>query len=114
MVTSSPGPYISPFLFLLNHNCGFRFLVDTGAEVSIVSPSDAVQENRQEYSLRVANNSALDTFGERLLQLDLGLRHSFPWMFTIANTKYSILGADFLRHFNVLIDIKHHCFLDVS
>ena len=29
----------------------------------------------------------------------IGLRRSFPWIFTIAQVKTSILGADFLSHF---------------
>ena len=75
MATISPGPYLSRLLFLMNHTSRVCFLVDTGAEVSIVPPSAAERKNRQEYSLHSANNSAIATFGECFLQLDLGLGH---------------------------------------
>ena len=78
-------------------------------------PSAVEQKNGQEYSFHVTNrNSVIATFGEGLLQIDLGLRRSFPSVFTLANTIYSILGVDFLRHFNLLINVKHHRLLDAS
>ena len=108
------GPYVSRLLVLVDHAGGIRFPVDTEAEVSILPPSATARKNRQEYSLHAANNSAIVTFGESLLQLDLGLRHSFPWVFTIADTRYSILGVDFLFHFNLFVDVKHRRLLDAS
>ena len=86
MAMSSPGPYISHLLILADRNNGFGFLVDTGAEVSIVPPSAMEQKNRQEYSLHVANNNACATFGEHFLQLDLGLHRSFLWVPTLLPT----------------------------
>ena len=103
MATSSPGPYVSRLLFLVNRNrvvlfpCGYR------GSVSIVRPSAAERKNRQEYSLHAADNSAIVIFGERLLQLHLGLRRSFLWVFTLADTRYSILGVDCVRHFNLIV-----------
>ena len=55
--------------------------------MNTMSPSAAERKNLQEYSLHATNNSAIVTFGEHLLKL--------PWVFTYANTTYSILGEDF-------------------
>ena len=90
MVTSSPGLYVSLLLFLLDHTSRLRFLVDTGTEMSIVPPTVIERKNRQESSLHAANNSAIATFGEGLIQLDLGWNCSFPWVFVFAYTRYSI------------------------
>ena len=63
-------------------------------------PSAVEQKNGQEYSFHVTNrNSVIATFGEGLLQIDLGLRRSFPWVFTLADTRYSLLGVDFFASF---------------
>ena len=77
MATSSPGPYVSHFLFLVDCTSGLYFLMDTVAEVSILPPSAAERENRYEHSLHAVSNSALPTFGECVLQLDLGLLAHF-------------------------------------
>ena len=42
-----------------------------------------------------------------MLTLDLGLRRTFPWVFVIADTQSPILGADFLQHFGLLVDLRH-------
>ena len=38
----------------------------------------------------------------------------FPWIFTIADTKYPILGADFLRNFDLLVDIRRTQLVDAT
>ena len=47
-------------------------------------------------TLFAANGSPIATFGELTLELDLGLRRSFHWRFTVADVTRPILGADFL------------------
>ena len=44
--------------------------------------------------------------GKRLLTLNLGLRRSFPWSFIIAKVQKPIVGADFLQHFGLLVDMR--------
>ncbi|XP_022111648.1 uncharacterized protein LOC110990873 [Acanthaster planci] len=40
--------------------------------------------------------------------LNLGLLKTFRWIFIIADFPTPILGADFLQHFELLYNIKHH------
>ena len=47
--TSDPGRSTSRLLFLPNANSGRRFLIDTGAEVSIVPPSPNGRNNKRVY-----------------------------------------------------------------
>ena len=44
--------------------------------------------------------------------LNLGLRRTFCWAFIIADVRRPILGADFLHHFSLLVDVKNHQLLD--
>ena len=58
------------------------------------------------------NDIPINTYGQRSLTLNLGLRRSFPWIFIIADIQKPILGADFLRHFGLLVDMQQHKLID--
>ena len=66
------------------------------------------------FSLQAANGSSIPTYGRQSLTLNLGLRHTFPWIFIIANVHQPIIGADFLNHFNLLVDLRTSDFLTVT
>ncbi|UYV64959.1 hypothetical protein LAZ67_3002565 [Cordylochernes scorpioides] len=85
----------------------YLFLVDTGAEVSVIPPpvKNARPSDRQ---LFAANGSIIHTYGERHLELDLGLGRLFRWPFIIADVGVSIIGADFLRHYGLTVDLRNH------
>jgi len=83
-----------------------RFLVDTGADVSILSILPQNKHNKSKFTLYAANGTSITTFGQKLLQLDFGLRCNFQWPFYIAEVSKPILGTDFLSHFNLLVDIR--------
>jgi cleavage and polyadenylation specificity factor subunit 1 len=44
--------------------------------------------------------------------LDLGLRRNFTWNFIIANIPRAIIGADFLQHFDLSVDLKKRRLVD--
>ncbi|XP_024945880.1 uncharacterized protein LOC107272817 [Cephus cinctus] len=56
--------------------------------------------------LYAANSSPIATHGTRTLSLNLGLRRKLSWVFIIANVTKPILGADFIHHYGLLIDLK--------
>ncbi|GFV87363.1 hypothetical protein TNCV_4033351 [Trichonephila clavipes] len=58
------------------------------------------------FSLFAANNPKIPAYGMVRKELNLGLRRPFIWTFIIADVSSPIIGADFLRHFNLLIDLK--------
>ncbi|GFT28690.1 retrovirus-related Pol polyprotein from transposon opus [Trichonephila clavipes] len=47
-------------------------------------------------------------------ELNLGLRRPIIWTFIIADVSSPIIGADFLKHFNLLIDLKKKRLMDVE
>ena len=113
--TSNPGLPTSRLLFLTDANSGRRFLIDTGAEVSVIPPSPTDQNIKQDCAgLRAVNGSAIATFGTRSLTLDLGLRRVFRWIFVIADTSIAIIGADFLREYGLLVNMKRGRLMDMT
>ncbi|CAM1332024.1 Uncharacterised protein r2_g4097 [Pycnogonum litorale] len=92
-----------------------RFLIDTGAEVSLLPRSFTDRRTTPATTiLTAANDSVIATFGQRSLTLDLALRRTFKWILIIADVQTPILGADFLRKFNLLVDMKERRLIDKS
>ena len=113
--TSVTGHPTSRLLFLTNSNSGRRFLIDTGAEVSVIPPSAVDRKNKQDLpALQAVNGSSIATFGTRSLTLDLGLRRVFRWIFVIADIRTPILGADFLREHGLLVNMKQGRLVDTA
>ncbi|GFU72129.1 hypothetical protein TNCV_3859011 [Trichonephila clavipes] len=56
------------------------------------------------FFLFAANNTKIPAYGMVRKELNLGLRRPFIWTFIIADVSSPIIGADFLKHFNLLID----------
>ena len=81
--------------------------MDTGAEVSVLPPSRVERKRPHEsLTLQAVNGYPIATYGTRSITLDLGFRRTFRWVFILADVERPILGADFLRHFNLLVDMK--------
>ena len=85
---------------------GTHFLVDTGAEVSIVPPTTAEVKEPQNRNLIAANGSPIKSFGTCQMQLLFG-KQKYQWLFHVADVHKSILGADFLRSNNLLVDLTN-------
>lgn len=97
-------------LLIVDKVSGFKFLVDTGAEVSVLPHTG--KEKPQALKLYAANNSTIDTFGEARLDLDFGFARTYQWNFCIAAVSHPILGTDFLAHYGLLPDLKHKTLVD--
>ena len=107
--TSASGLQPSRLFYVTDRSTGFSFLVDTCAEVSIIPPSRNEKAHRHDnFSLQAVNNTTITTYGTRSLTLYLGPRRTLRWVFIIADVKKPILGADFLRNFGLLVDVKHN------
>ena len=90
-----------------------RFLVDTGSEVSAIPPTPADRRRSPDpLALTAVNNTSIRTYGQHSLTLNLGLRRSLPWIFVIADVQKPILGADFLRHYGLMVDMHKHKLID--
>eukprot|EP00794_Sanderia_malayensis_P005011 gene5011-biopygen4077 len=115
MATSHPGPTSTSRLFFVTDKySGTRFLVDTGADVSVI-PCQAIEKghhNPSAFQLQAVNKSSISTYGERSIALDLGLRRTYRWIFIIVDVQTPILGADFLSHYALKVDVRHRKLTD--
>ena len=106
MATGVPGSKQSRLFYLRDRSTGLQFLMDTGAEVSVIPPPLFERiHGSTDFTLQAANNTTIHTFGSRSLTLDLG---TFRWVFIIADVKTPILGADFLHSHNLLVNMRQN------
>ncbi|GFT72366.1 transposon Tf2-11 polyprotein [Trichonephila clavipes] len=102
-------------LFLLDRKSGQKFLIDSGSEICVIPPSPTMNKSPQSnFSLFAANNTKIPAYGMVRKELNLGLRRPFIWTFIIADVSSPIIGADFLKHFNLLIDLKKKRLVDME
>lgn len=101
-------------LLVTDHNSGLRFLVDTGANVSVIPVSKNIFKYHKcsQYKLYAANGTEITTYGVKTMILDIKLRRPYRWDFVIADIKQPILGADFLAHHKILVDMYRRRLID--
>ena len=94
--------------FVTDRMSNKSFMVYTGSACSIW-PLHLVSDQlkKSDISLHAVNLSTIDTYGQISLTLNLGLLHNFCSIFIIADLPYLILDADFLDHFNLLVDVRN-------
>lgn len=97
---------------MLDKNSGLKFLIDTGANVSVIPVNKLKNVECDKYKLYAANGTEIKTYGIRTLVLDLNLRRAFRWTFIVADVKQPIIGADFLTHNRLLIDLSTRRLID--
>ena len=113
--TNTTGQDLSRLFYVTDSSTGSKFLVDTGAQVSIIPPSSTDRRTLcTNLTLKAVNGTPIKTFGTRSLTLSLGLRRTFRWVFIIAETATPILGADFLRHYQLLVDMTRFRLVDAT
>ncbi|GFR58397.1 retrovirus-related Pol polyprotein [Elysia marginata] len=83
-------------------NTGRRFLVDTGAQVSVVPATWFERRSSQSGSpLQAANGTSIPKYGSRNVPLCFNHR-TYQSRLVIAHVKRPLLGADFFRRHNLL------------
>lgn len=97
-------------------NSELRFLIDTGANISVLPPTTKQKcvsnSTSRKYTLYAANGSQIQTFGTKTLELNLKLRRPLKLTFIIANVTQPIIGADFLEYHNLLVDLRAKKLID--
>lgn len=97
----------------MDQKTGMIFLVDTGADISLVPLVRAHgRPSETTFTLFAINGSKVPTFGQQLLTLDLGLRRPITWQFTIADTNRPVIGADLLNEYGLMVDVQGKSLID--
>ena len=87
IAAAEPGTLpTSRILFIIYLNNRLRFLIDSEEEISLIppTPSERLTPNPN-FVLQAVNRSNIKTYGQKLLELDLGLRRTFRWIFVVAD-----------------------------
>lgn len=100
-------------LHVTDKNSEIKFLIDTGADISLLPRKCVNKDIRQTpKQLFAANGTRIPTFGEKLLVLNLGIRRPIKWNFCVAEVTTPIIGADLLYHFNLSVNLRKRCLVD--
>ena len=111
---SSPKLSHSKLLYVADKGHKCRYLIDTGAAVSVLPKSCANGiSDADSPPLVAANNSTIHTYGTCKRVVDVGLKREYPWTFIVADVQQPIIGADFLIHYNLLVDLRSRCLRDM-
>lgn len=87
--------------------------MDTGSDLSIIPATSKEKKcSATKWRLQAANGTVINTFGQRFVTTDMGLRRRFSWNFVIADVSTPIIGADFLAHFGIIVDLKRRRLID--
>lgn len=91
---------------------GAEFLVDTGADVSVLPKKFSKTGNITDFKLFAANQSDIQTYGTRQLRMDFGLGRQIPWNFYVADVAQPILGGDIIKKHKLLVDLDGEALID--
>lgn len=65
-----------------------------------------ITKKSSDITLTAANGSTVNTYGKKLLNINLNIRHSFPFVVMIVNISKLIIG-DFSSKYDLLIDVRY-------
>jgi len=97
---------LNSLFFICDQQHGQKFIVDTGAEVSVL-PATAADKRfcTAGPPLTAANGSTIPTYGKHTIRLHL-CNQVYEWPFLVATVERPLLGADFLHHTGLLVDVR--------
>ena len=106
--TSAVGPGEKNTMTVWDCRSGHSFLVDCGAEESVLPASAADKRHRAPSApLVAANGTLIKTWGKRESSLLLSKGHAFTQEFHVADVTDPILGADFFASTRLAIDMSN-------
>ena len=78
-----------------------KFLVDTGAAISVTPHTTETSAKPSLFRLQAANCSTIETYGSKSLRLNIDIRRDYTGLFILANVKTPFIGADFRAHYDL-------------
>ncbi|TNN15986.1 Pol polyprotein, partial [Schistosoma japonicum] len=102
----------SRLLFITDVITKVRYLIDTGAEVSVLPATSSDRQHEAAFDLQAADGKQIATYGKKYVYLNVGLREPIHWIFTIADVKIPIIGINLLSHHNLLVDASKKRLVD--
>lgn len=95
-------------------------MIDTGADLSVLPRPQQANCNHEytpdprdpEPQLFAANGTRIQTYGFARKSLNFGIRRPFEHRFVYADVQQPIIGSDFLRKHNLLVDMANNRLID--
>ena len=114
LVSAAAAPPSSTVMYVVDRDSNTCFLVDSGADLSLL-PATTADGGRHGHAppLAAANGSAIQLFTRKTLQLHLNGK-TFASDFVIANIPSAILGTDFLRQHKLLVNMSNNFLIDTN
>ena len=112
VATAASSQLSNRLLSVLDTATGLRFLIDTGAEISVIPVGTKKHCLKPaDLTLQAANSTEIKTYGRKLLTIDLSLRRQFSWTVTIADVNRPM---DFITNFVLSVDLRHRQLADTE
>ena len=84
-----------------------EYLIDTGASRSLLPKTELQGPHRRtSYTLQAANGSQINTYGLKQMPVTYDGRR-YTWKFLVADVTMPIIGADFLTHYSLAVDVRN-------
>uniref|UniRef100_A0A5S6Q052 Peptidase A2 domain-containing protein n=1 Tax=Trichuris muris TaxID=70415 RepID=A0A5S6Q052_TRIMR len=94
-------------MYVTDKISGTNFLVDTGASVSVLPSFKSRQLHMPSpQALQAVNGTYIRSFGKKTLPIQINALPILEWTFHLADVQVPILGADFLYHHGLVVDLK--------
>ena len=91
-------------MFARDPEADIEFLIDTGSCYSFLPYRGRTARHLITDYLCAVNGTEIPIYGSETLQISLNSGQLFTWQFKRAEVGYPIIGLDFLKRFNILID----------
>ena len=104
-----------PGFHIKDQLAGNHLLVDTGAFCSVypATARDMSITNASTSRLTAANGTPIRTYGERDITIRLA-GQDYHWTFILADVSRPLLGADFLAHYHLMVDVARQQLIDTE
>lgn len=104
---ATAGTTASNTFYIQDRQSGIKFLIDTGADVSVFPATTSERQNSTPSTpLSAANGTSIKTWGKRILSLEFNINKPLRHEFLLADVTRPILGADFFIQHELIIDLK--------
>ena len=102
----------STLLYIFDPLSKTSFLIDAGAEVSVLPAMASQHSLPLALHLYAVNSTKIPVFLHKTMMVELSLCRSFEWTFYVAAGSQALLHADFLQHCGLLVDIQNRQLVD--
>ena len=88
-------------------------MIDTGSTISTIQASSRdTSRNPDSKVLYSATANEIQTYDEKVLDINFGSDCNYTWRFTKTDLRFSVIGIDFLTEHKLIVDSYNCCLID--